>query len=126
MKQGKITPNGVVLHIHENATVVFLTQQGFDVELLPPVQQKGARTPDIKMNSLKWEIKCPVGTSANTIKRAFKTALRQSQNIIFDLRGSKMTDRVNISKLEKEFKDIKSARNLLIITKKRQLLDFHK
>jgi len=126
MKQGRITPNGVVLHTHENATVVFLTEQGFDIELLPPLQQKGARTPDIRMNDLEWEIKCPVGKSANTIKRAFKTALRQSQNIIFDLRGSKMTDAVNITKLEKEFSDIKSARRLIIITKKRELLDFYK
>jgi hypothetical protein len=126
MKQGRITPNGVVLHTHENATVVFLTEQGFDIELLPPLQQKGARTPDIRMNDLEWEIKCPVGKSANTIKRAFKTALRQSQNIIFDLRGSKMTDAVNIAKLEKEFSDIKSARRLVIITKKRELLDFYK
>lgn len=126
MKQGKITPNGVVLHTHENATVVFLTEQGFDVELLPPPQRKGARTSDIKMNALAWEIKCPVGKSANTIKRAFKAALRQSKNIIFDLRGSRMTDKVNIAKLEKEFNDIKSAKHLLIITKKRELLDFHK
>ena len=126
MKQGRITPNGVVLHTHENATVVFLTEQGFDIELLPPLQQKGARTPDIRMNDLEWEIKCPVGKSANTIKRALKTALRQSQNIIFDLRGSKMTDAVNIAKLEKEFSDIKSARRLVIITKKRELLDFYK
>ena len=49
MQQSKITPNGVVLHMHENATVVFLTEQGFDVELLSPVQRKGARTPDIRM-----------------------------------------------------------------------------
>jgi hypothetical protein len=126
MKQGRITPNGVVLHTHENATVVFLTEQGFDIELLPPVQRKGARTPDIRMDNLEWEIKCPVGKSTNTIKRAFKTALRQSKNIIFDLRGSKMADKVNITKLEKEFNDIKSAKHLLIITKKRELLDFQK
>ena len=126
MKQGKITPNGVVLHTHENATVVFLTEQGFDVELLPPVQRKGARTPDIRMNGVEWEIKCPTGKSANTIKRAFKTALRQSKHIIFDLRGSKMADSVNTAKLEKEFNDIKSAKRLLVITKKRELLDFHK
>jgi hypothetical protein len=93
---------------------------------LPPVQRKGARTPDIRMNGVEWEIKCPVGKSANTIKRAIKTALRQSKNIIFDLRGSKMTDKVNIAKSEKEFNDIKSAKRLLIITKKRELLDFHK
>lgn len=37
-----------------------------------------------------------------------------------------MTDEVTISKLEKEFKDIKSAERLLVITKKRNLLDFSK
>lgn len=126
MKQGKITPNGVVLHTHENATVVFLTQQGFDVELIPPVQRKNTRTPDIHMQSLDWEMKCPTGKSANTIKRAFKTALGQSKNIIFDLRNSKMSDKINIAKLEKEFSDIKSARHLIIITKSRKILDFHK
>jgi hypothetical protein len=126
MKQGKITPNGVVLHTHENAAVVFLTQQGFDVELLPPSQRKGARTPDIRMRELDWEIKCPIGKSANTIKRAFKVALRQSKNIIFDLRNSKMPDKVNIAKLEKEFSDIKSAKNLIIITKSRKVLELNK
>lgn len=126
MKRGKITPNGVVLQTHENAAVVFLTDQGYDVELLPPLQRKGARTPDIRMNGLDWEIKCPVGRSANTIKRAFKTALRQSKNIIFDLRKSKMSDRTNIMKLEKEFTDIKSVKRLLVITKSRKILDFRK
>lgn len=126
MKQGKITPNGVVLHTHENSTVVFLTQQGYNVELLPPVQRKGVNTPDIRMNKLDWEIKCPTGKSANTIKRAFKVALKQSKNIIFDLRNSKMPDRANIMKLEKEFSDIKSAKRLLVITKSRKILDFHK
>ncbi len=128
MKQGKITPNGVVLHTHENATVVFLTGQGYNVELLQPILRKGARTPDIRMRDLDWEIKCPTGKSANTIKRAFKTALRQSKNIIFDLRNSKMPDRVNIAKLEKEFSDIKSAKNLIIITKSRKMMvvEYHK
>jgi hypothetical protein len=71
-------------------------------------------------------MKCLIGKSANTIKRAFKTALHQSVNIIFDLRSSKIPDATNITKLEKEFSDIKSAKNLLVITKSRKLLDFHK
>jgi hypothetical protein len=114
MKQGKITPNGVVLHLHENATVVFLTGHGFDVKLLSPVQRKNTRTPDICMRDLDWGIKCPTGKSANTIKQAFKTALRQSKNIIFDLRNSKIPDKINIAKLEKEFSDIRSAKHLII------------
>ena len=34
-ERGKITPNGVVLKTNENATAVFLTEQGFDIELIP-------------------------------------------------------------------------------------------
>ena len=82
--KGKITPNGVLLEVHENATVIYMTEQGFDVELIPPSQLKGKRTPDIRMNGLEWEMKAPVGKSTNTIKRAFKSAVRQSGNIIFD------------------------------------------
>lgn len=37
-----------------------------------------------------------------------------------------MPDKVNIAKLEKEFSDIKSAKHLIVITKSRKMLDFHK
>lgn len=124
VKQGKITTNGVMLRDHENATVVFLTQQGYDIELLAPSKRKGTKTPDIRMNGLDWEMKCPVGKSANTIKRAFKAAMKQSKNIIFDLRSSKMADKVNIAKLEKEFIDMRNVGNLIIITKSGKQLDF--
>lgn len=124
VKQGKITTNGVILRDHENATVVFLTQQGYDIELLAPSKRKGTKTPDIRMNGLDWEMKCPVGKSANTIKRAFKAAMKQSKNIIFDLRSSKMADKVNIAKLEKEFIDMRNVGNLIIITKSGKQLDF--
>lgn len=123
MKKGRITPNGVVLETHENATVVFMTEQGLDVELIPPSQLKGIRTPDIRMNELEWEMKAPIGKSSNTIKRAFKSAIRQSDNIIFDLRNSQQSDDINITKLEKEFGDIQKAKRLLIITKAHGLIE---
>ena len=51
-KQGRIIANGVILQQHEMSTVVFLTQQGFDVALIPPQRRKGAHTPDIHMDGL--------------------------------------------------------------------------
>ena len=122
-KQGRITANGVLLQQHEMSTVVFLTQQGFDVALIPPQRRKGAHTPDIHMQGLDWEMKRPKGQSAHTIKRAFKTASRQSVNIIFDLRSSKMPDEVNLPKLEKEFADLRRVRRIIIITKEGTIID---
>ena len=87
---------------------------------------KGVRTPDIEMDGVRWEIKCPRGKGANTIKRAFQVASNQANNIIFDLRSSKMSDRVNVPGLEKEFRDIKMVKRLLVITKSKKLLRYHK
>ncbi len=126
MRKGIIIPNGVVLETHEIATVVFLTEQGFDIELIPPKQLKGARTPDIRMNGLEWEMKAPIGKSTHTIKRAFKSAIRQSENIIFDVRNSSFNDEVNLSKLDKEFGDIKKVKRLLVITKAHGLVEKYK
>lgn len=122
-KQGCITANEVLLQQHEMSTVVFLTQQGFDVALIPPQRRKGAHTSDTHMQGLDWEMKRPIGQSAHTIKRAFKTASRQSVNIIFNLRSSKMPDKVNLPKLEKEFADLRSVRRLIIITKDGTTID---
>ncbi len=41
MKKGKITPNGVSLEKHEYDTVLFFTELGCDVELLPRSNRAG-------------------------------------------------------------------------------------
>lgn len=126
MKKGKITPNGVVLHTHENATVVFLTEQGYDVELLPPVQRKGARTPDMRMLNLDWEMKNPKSNGKYTIEHSFRSALKQSANIIFDIRGSKMPEQKCITEIGRRFNDFKKVNRVMIISKRRGLLDLKK
>ena len=125
-KRGRITPNGVVLKHHENATAVFLTEQGFDVELIPTSNVEGVHTPDIKMNGLKWEMKAPIGEGrylmANTIQRAVK----QSCNVIVDLRHTKRHQIKCIRELENEFRKSGSLKHLKIITKSGNTLDFEK
>ncbi len=126
MKQGKITPNGVVLHTHENATVVFLTEHGFDVELIPPVQRKGARTPDIRMNGFEWEMKSPKSNGKYTIEHSFRSALKQSPNIIFDIRNSKMPQAKCIVEIERRFNDFKKVKRVIIIARRNKLLEYSK
>ena len=123
-KQGTIIANGVVLEKHENATVVFLTSKGFDVELIPPVLER--KTPDIKMDKIFWEIKRPTANSKYTIQHAFKSALKQSPNIIFDLRSSKLHQEQAKRKLEKFFNESKSVKRLIIILKSQKILDYKK
>ena len=123
-KEGTIIANGVVLEKHEYATVVFLTSKGFDIELIPPVLER--KTPDIKMEKLYWEIKRPTGNSKYTIPHAFKSALKQSSNIIFDLRSSKLHQEKALRRLKKEFELSNGAKRLKVILKSKRILDFKK
>lgn len=126
MTKGRITPNGVVLEAHENATVVFMTERGFDVELIPPIQHKGVRTPDIRMNGVDWEMKAPISDGKYTIEHAFRSALKQSPNILFDFRWSKMPQKKCVAEVERRFYDFKKVNRIIIITKTRKLIEFKK
>lgn len=126
MAKGKITPNGVVLETHENATVVFMTELGFDVALIPPLQLKGERTPDIRMNGIEWEMKAPTSAGKYTIEHAFRAALRQSPNIIFDIRRLRLPDDKSIHEITRRFHDFKKVKRVLIITKTGSLIDLNK
>jgi hypothetical protein len=121
-----IIPHKVFPEKHELETAWFFNKLGEDVEFISRNYNKGMKTPDIKMSGIFWEIKAPKSDSKYTIQHSFKKALRQSQNIIFDLRRIKIAQDKCIDKLKKEFSNSKSIKRLLIITKSNNLLDFTK
>lgn len=125
-KNGVINPNGVSLEKHEYDTILFLTTLGYDIELIPPSHIPNRRTPDFKMNGLEWEMKSPKGKSRSTLEHAFQAAMKQSVNILFDLRRIQMPDEKATSTLKHLFDHSKSIKNLLIITKRRKMLEFSK
>lgn len=126
MKKGKITPNGVVLKTHENATVVFLTEQGHDIELIPKSNISGVHSPDILMDNLKWEMKSPKGEGKYLISNTIQKAVKQSRNLIIDLRRTKRHQTKCLREIEKEFQKSKSIDNLIVITKGFKKLVFTK
>ena len=125
-KTGKIIPNGVSLEKHEYDTVLFLTTLGYDIELIPPSHIPNIRTPDFKMNGLKWEMKSPKGKSRSTLEHAFQTAMKQSVNIVFDLRRIQMPNDKAVATLERLFSYSKGVKHLLVISKERKLLEYKK
>ena len=125
-RKGIITPNGVSLEKHEYDTILFLTTLGFDIELIPPSHIPNRRTPDFKMNGIEWEMKSPKGKTRSTLEHAFQTAMRQSVNIVFDLRRIQMPNDKATSILEQLFGYSKSIKRLTIITKGQKLLEYSK
>jgi len=86
-------------------------------------RQRGTKTPDIRMKGLLWEIKSPKGKSSRTIENNFRIAAKQSQNIIFDLSRTSIQDDKALSQINKQFRENKSAKRIIVITKKRKLVD---
>ena len=126
MKIGKIIPNGVSLEKHENETVVFFTNLGFNIELIPPSNIPKTKTPDFIMDGKAWEMKSPHGKSHSTIEHSFRHAATQSENIILDLRRNKISTDQAKTVIKKLFNASRRVHNLKVITKEQALLDFKK
>lgn len=79
-------------------------------------------TPDVSIQGIKWEIKSPIGTSANNIQKNMREASAQSENIVMDLRRSKLHQTRAIGYI-KQFTDrYKKLKRVLVITKSQQIL----
>lgn len=126
MKTGKIKPNGVILQPHELKTVVFLTELGHNIELIPKSNIYGIHTPDIKMSSISWEIKCPKGEGKYLIQNTLHKAAHQSENIILDLRRIKIHQTKCLREIEKQFTLSRRLKRIKIITKSRKIIDLNK
>ena len=77
------------------------------------------------MDGSEWEIKSPEGKGKRTIEKNYHKAALQSKNIIFDLRRIQVPEKLCLSQLEREFRD-KRTKRLLIIKKDGGLVEFSK
>lgn len=112
---------------HEIQTALFLRKSGKKVTFLAPKNQPGVKTPDIVMDGAYWEIKSPVSAGSRSIEHAFRSALKQSESVLFDLRRSKASDQVNMAKIKYVFKLVKGkkVKSVLVITKEQRLIDIN-
>ncbi len=121
---GRITPHGIPLERHEMETILVFTELGYDIELIRPSSTPNAKRADFLMSGLEWEAKCPQGSSRSTLEHVFKKAIRQSENIIIDLRRTQLCDKNALAQLEKLWSSSKKARRLKVITKCKKIIDF--
>lgn len=126
MKKGRIIPNGVILEKHEYKTILLFTEMGIDVELIPKSERKGIHAPDVIINGLRWEMKSPKGEGKYLMQNTIQKAVKQSRNVIVDLRRTKRSQERCLQELEKEFDRSKSLQRLKIITKSCRILDLKK
>ncbi|MGI9027864.1 MAG: hypothetical protein ACR2FM_03445 [Candidatus Saccharimonadales bacterium] len=91
-----------------------------DVEFILRSNQK---TPDFLIQGDRWELKSPTGTGKNNIERQLQTGLKQSKNIIFDARRSKIHITKIRNELNHQFKLAKSINRLILIEKNKVIVE---
>ena len=106
----------------EFAVAKYFAELGKDIMFISPSAIPGQHRPDILMDGVEWEIKCPEGSSKRTIENAIRTAVRQSKSIIIDLLRIQLSDSSSVSNLEKEFNGRKYIKRIYVIRKNGSLL----
>ena len=94
-----------------------------DVEFVLRSNQK---TPDFLIGGIKWELKSPTGDGKYNVQHQIKSAARQSSNVIFDARRSKMHMTKIRNEVERHFKYTKPVRRLILIDKSNSIVEFSK
>lgn len=107
---------------HEYETARFFADRGLDVKFLKPSNIEGTNSPDFAMAGKVWETKSPIGSSMRVYEDNFKKALKQSENIIFDLRRLKVADEEKCLKRLLKMVDLPKLKTLLIISRDGRLL----
>ena len=109
---------------HEFETAKFFANMGKDIVFLKPSSIPGVHTPDILMDGIEWEIKCPEGSGKRTIEKNIVKAELQSHNIIIDLRWIRIPEKECISQIRRNFESKTKIKRILVITKGLRLVIF--
>lgn len=94
-----------------------------NIEVLPVSRYPGYKSADIEMNGLPWEIKNPKGNGKYVVSRNMKTASKQSENIILDMRRMGGSYKEYLPEIKREFTANPRLRRMLIITKAQTIID---
>ena len=125
-KIGRVNKNNVDIEPHEDSTILYLTQYGYNIEVVKPANTYKTSSADVFMMGAVWEMKSPTTFKESTIKEDFRKAKEQSDRIIFDLRRvKKYADDVE-KYILKLFKGKGRVRQLIIIEKGGKVLYFSK
>jgi len=107
---------------HEYETAMYFARRGYDIKFIKPSDIKGANTPDFEMSGKEWEMKSPIGNSKRVFETSFRKAMKQSENIIIDLRRMKKNNEDwCLNKINRQRGSVR-IKNLLVITKDGRLL----
>lgn len=91
-----------------------------DVEF---ISRSNYKTPDFMIDGTTWELKSPTGSGKNNIERQLQAGIKQSKNIIFDARKSKIHISKIRNELNRQFQLTQSMKRLVLIEKNGDVIE---
>lgn len=110
----------------EFETAKFFAAMGKDITFIRPSSIPNQHRPDIKMDGIEWEIKCPEGSSKRTIENCIRSAEKQSSSIIIDLRRIKLPEHRCLKDIENNFFTKPRIKRIMVITKEKEIITYTK
>ncbi len=109
---------------HELKTAEALACAGYTVEFIRRSEEQRAKSADVLINGIIWEMKAPRADNLKAIERNLKRARWQSENIIFDCRRmKKLPEKAIEREVEKQAFTIARINRLILITKRGIIID---
>ena len=109
----------------EKETAQWLSELlGRHVEMVPRVNYpKNISTPDYLVDGVKFDLKEISGSGKNVIDNASKKAKEQSENIVFDITNTPLSEDEIFELLDKVYKSGRRGLNTALIKKSDKLVD---
>ncbi len=96
---------------------------GHDVEFLAASRAYRVRTPDMKIDGVAWEVKCPTSRKIDKFRQNISSALGQSQNVVIGTFRTKARDEKIIKFVTEYVEGRKRVKQLKVVTKKHEIID---
>ena len=90
------------------------------------IKRTANKTADIRVSDADWEIKSPTGKGKYNIQHQFQKAAKQSPNVVFDARRSKIHINKISREVDRQFKLSRSLKRLILIKKDGKIVAFNK
>ena len=109
---------------HELRTARALAADGRSVTFVRRIGGNRVRTPDIQMDGVLWEMKCPETGNVRSLQRVLRRAATQSPNVIIDSSRMRGTSDADVEhELRRLLPFVGRVRRLLFVSKSRQIID---
>lgn len=115
-----VVPYGACVTENESSVAKILVKTGYDVRFL---KTQLVKMPDIVFMGREWEIKTPIGKNSRTIENIMRRVLKQSVNIVLDLRYIGLADEKSLREIERQMGLMKRIKNVIVINRNGEIVD---